>query len=652
MFEGLKKLLGFGPKKVDEPEEKKPYEGEWKEILVPDVFNKIITSENKPEIPPQIEVQDGKIKSIDMSSILYFDPFSQPRALWFSDIEKVVFKVPRDLNKYIDLKRAAELALRLTFANATVDDFLIGFIYDEKPLFDGIVFCSNLDEFREQTDLISRREYASKEAETEAEWRQYIKTAKEWHDGIKDEDLPTLEEFKKEHLGKYQHFRDDSQFLKTLEQLLNEVYKKLLSEISKELEELWGKIQYIPLVDIYIKQEAADRLGIDPHIEVYLRMVHNTGRFQAYTPEAVGLENKTLTYDQIAPGFFEYVINVHFKDKDSDVKKVFDYMTQFFFSSPDPSYAHSLAVNDDPKYRIVVPNAFYSNQAVDEWFASDYGFLPSFYLIFSFPSLFKPENFARLDPERIDSTFARFFRNNIADRIGRGGKVGALADRREGIYMETVYEAIKGGLLIPTYEKKYVVRDPLGSDYLDKITDNNVLDSLYSYMYYYLDAANNYFLNPKKYPKEHEEYFKVYKDFFKEYPSFDKLYDEFLDTMKRFHEFYDSTFAKAGELLLIITSFIYPAMAQLLNSYNVLKDVHETKYLLPPYNMLGVFAEIVFAPYIDILHRSSLYSFRTINNLLDKDYLSLDEVLPLIKGINIEYKEEEPIIEEINEEVL
>jgi hypothetical protein len=93
-------------------------------------------------------------------------------------------------------------------------------------------------------------------------------------------------------------------------------------------------------------------------------------------------------------------------------------------------------------------------------------------------------------------------------------------------------------------------------------------------------------------------------------------------------------------------------MAQLLNSYNVLKDVHETKYLLPPYNMLGVFAEIVFAPYIDILHRSSLYSFRTINNLLDKDYLSLDEVLPLIKGINIEYKEEEPIIEEINEEVL
>jgi hypothetical protein len=60
----------------------------------------------------------------------------------------------------------------------------------------------------------------------------------------------------------------------------------------------------------------------------------------------------------------------------------------------------------------------------------------------------------------------------------------------------------------------------------------------------------------------------------------------------------------------------------------------------------------VFAPYIDILHRFSLYSPRDVNSLLDKDYLSLDEVLPLIKGINIEYKEEEPIIEEINEEVL
>jgi hypothetical protein len=93
-------------------------------------------------------------------------------------------------------------------------------------------------------------------------------------------------------------------------------------------------------------------------------------------------------------------------------------------------------------------------------------------------------------------------------------------------------------------------------------------------------------------------------------------------------------------------------MAQLLNSYNVLKDVHETKYPLPPYNMLGVFAEIVFAPYIDLLRRFSLYSPGAINSLLDKDYLSLDEVLPLIKGINIEYKEEEPIIEEVNEEVL
>jgi hypothetical protein len=647
MLGSLKKFLGIN--QTTESIEKEKYKGIWQEILTID-DSKLLSKKNKPDIPPQIEIVNGRINSIDISSIPYFDPFSQPRALWFPDIEKVVFKVVKDLNKYVDLKKVAEIVYRTSFLQKAFVSFYFGSVFAEKHFFDDN-FHYYAKEFREQTTLITRSEYQARESNIEEEWQDFkvFKQATTFlTEGkyLEDEDLPSLEEYKEQELGQYKRFKEDSQFFKIYADLLFEVRAELYEKLNKEYEDLWSKLQYIPLLDIYIKKESAEKLGIDPHIEVYLRMLHNTERFNAYAPENIGFEHQTITFNQFSPALFEFVIDVRFKE-DNDIKKAFDYIVNEFLTSPSPYRVRSLATYEFGN-QLIIPHVFFISPLGGQRYKTDYNFLGNLYYIFSYPSILKPDNLVRLDPDRINFSLANFLYSKVFSRIGRKGK------KQEGSYMEEVYEAIKGKLLIPTYKKTYTVRD-YTTDSIKEITDENVIDSLYHYMYYYLIAAHDYFLDPKRYPKEHEEYFKVYKDFFKTFPSFDKLYDEFLDAVTKYYGFYDNTFAKVGELLLVIVSFIYPAMAHLINSYQVLAYDFYTDRPVPSYNLLSVFSELVLLSYVDVHYEKlSILAYEDtsfLNNLIDRSYTSLEEVLPFIRGIEMEYKEEEPVTEEIIKEV-